>query len=206
MILTDKSIRKLVMQENKKVKPLIENFKETSLQSESYDLSIGNYVYYFDENVRTITLDNQQEIDSIYHDEDISIKGYTMSPGEYILISLDEMINLPDTISAHIRPRTRFTRLGLIVSDQHCNSSYSGNLKLGLYNATKYAITIKPGIKIAQIVFDELKEKPSDEKLYRNRKDAAYQDEKSFLGARLDPEITEKAEEAFQKILGELRG
>lgn len=203
MILTDQSIRKLVQIKFEDQKPLIENFREESLQSESYDLSVGEYVYRFDSQVRTLGLDDQSEIDKIYCEVSIKDAEYILQPKEYILVSIDERINLPDTISAHIRPRTRFTRLGLIVSDQHCNSSYCGNLKIGLYNATNYAIKIRQGIRIAQMIFEELKEVPSNEKLYRNKPKtkAVYHAEKDFLGAKMDQEILDKAEKLYQELL-----
>ena len=70
----------------------------------------------------------------------------------------------------------------MLVSDQHCNSTYEGNLKIGLFNATNYAIKILPGVRVAQIVFEELKTKPSDEKLYKNKVNAVYQNEQEFIG------------------------
>lgn len=111
------------------------------------------------------------------------------------------MIRLQDNLTAHIRPRTRFTRLGLIVSDQHCNSTYEGNLKIGLFNATDYAIKIFPGVRVAQIVFEELKEKPSSEKQYRNKVTAAYQHEKQFIGGVAAEDFNRIVSSAVEKLL-----
>ena len=44
-------------------------------------------------------------------------------------------------------------------------------------------------MKIAQIVFEELKSTPSEEKLYMNKSDAAYQGEEDFRGAKLDQNL-----------------
>lgn len=62
---------------------------------------------------------------------------------------------MPDDITVHLRPKTRYTRLGLLVTDQHCNSTYSGHLRIGLFNATEYPIHIYPGYTIAQLVFEK---------------------------------------------------
>ena len=76
---------------------------------------------------------------------------------------------MPDDITVHLRPKTRYTRLGLLVTDQHCNSTYSGHLRIGLFNATEYPIHIYP------------------EKLYKNREDVHYQNENgAFRGAKFD--------------------
>ena len=203
MILTDKEIRKLCIDTKfqRNSESLISPFSETALQSESYDLAIGNMVAVLKKEVKCISLYDQNDIDSMYEERELSISGYTISPKEYLLVSLSEKINLPDNITAHIRPRTKFTRLGLLVSDQHCNSTYTGNLKIGLFNATDYAIKIYPGIRIAQMVFEELKSRPSEMKQYKNKKNAAYQNEEKFIGAKLSDEFEEKVLDTVNLLL-----
>ncbi|WMI80886.1 dCTP deaminase [Anaerotignum sp. MB30-C6] len=199
MVLTDKQIREMCVEGNEK---LITPFQENALQSESYDLSIGTQISVLKKEVRCIDLEKQNEIDKIYESIEIDSSGYVLSPQEYILITLKEQINLPSSLTAHIRPRTRFTRLGLIVSDQHCNSTYSGILKLGLFNATNYAIKITPNLRVAQIVFEELKEIPSEEKLYKNKENAVYQNEEHFIGAKFSDEVNKYIDEAVGILLG----
>ena len=203
MILTDKEIRKLCMdtKAKKNDKSLIFPFSEEALQSESYDLAIGTDIAVLKKEVKCISLYDQDDIDNMYEEIDLSIAGYTISPKEYLLVSLNEKINLPDNITAHIRPRTKFTRLGLLVSDQHCNSTYMGNLKIGLFNATDYAIKIYPGIRIAQMVFEELKSRPSEMKQYKNKKNAAYQNEEKFIGAKLSDEFEAKVLDTVNLLL-----
>lgn len=199
MILTDKEIRSLCV--GKDVS-MIDFFEETSLQSESYDLSIGDKIATLRKETFCINIDNQDEIDMIYEEKTLDDNGYILSPHEYILVKIKERITLPENITAHIRPRTRYTRLGLLISDQHCNSTYSGFLQLGFYNATNYAIKILPSMKIAQIVFEELKSIPSKEKQYRNKKNAAYQNEADFKGADFSNEFNEKVDQAIKVLLG----
>ena len=74
-----------------------------------------------------------------------------------MLVSLGETIKVPNNLTVHLRPKTRYTRLGLIVSDQHCNSTYTGHLRIGLFNATEYPIRIHTGFAIAQLVFEEMR-------------------------------------------------
>lgn len=201
MILTDKDIRALCIDNQPEGRKLISPFFEDALQSESYDLAIGDRIAVLKKEVRCIDVTNQKNIDSIYNEQQLPEKGYVISPKEYVLVSLQETISLPDNLTAHIRPRTRFTRLGLIVSDQHCNSTYEGNLKIGLFNATDYAIKIFPGVRVAQIVFEELKEKPSSEKQYRNKVTAAYQHEKQFIGGVAAEDFNRIVSSAVEKLL-----
>ena len=199
MVLTDKQIRKLCDGYNGN---LISPFNENSLQSESYDLSIGKEISVLKKEVRCIDIEKEKDLENIYEINYMQSSGYILSPKEYVLVELKEKITLPDNITAHIRPRTKFTRLGLIVSAQHCNSTYSGVLRLGLFNATDYAIKIKPNVKIAQIVFEELKEIPSENKLYKNKKDASYQNEKDFRGPKFSNEFYESVEKTVNRIIG----
>lgn len=197
MVLTDKQIRDLCNSSK-----LISPFVEEDLQSESYDLSIGKEISTFKNDVRYIDLANQDEIDKSYVTTILPDSGYELLPKEYIMVELKETITLPNNLTAHIRPRTKFTRVGLLVSDQHCNSTYSGVLRLGLFNATNSVIKIQPGLKIAQIVFEELKEIPTEDKLYMNKKNASYQNETEFIGGKFTDEVKQYVNEAVDILLG----
>lgn len=203
MILTDKDIRALCIGDKKKkvTGGMITPFSEEALQSESYDLSIGNSIVTLGKEIRVVDITNQEEIDSIYKEVVLSQAGYIIFPKEYVLVTLKEKIALPENITAHIRPRTRFTRLGLLVSDQHCNSTYSGKLQIGLFNATECAIKVYPGTRIAQMVFEELKSKPSEEKLYKNKPDAIYQNEEKFIGGAATDEFNKTVNDALSFLL-----
>ena len=182
MILCDNSIRKLVKEQS-----IIEPFNEEKLQSESYDVTIGEKITVMKKEIHCIDLLNQSSIDTIYDEINLDKSGYVISPKEYLLISLKEKITVPEGITAHIRNKTRFVRLGLLIADQHCNSTYSGHLRLGVFNATDYPIKIYPGLSIAQIVFETLDGKPTEEKLYSNKTNARYQNENGkFIGAKFD--------------------
>ena len=197
MILSDVDIRKCIENGATLIKP----FCEERLRGASYDLSMSNKIAVFKKQVRTIQLNSQAEIDSIYNQKELTSAGYTLDPGEYVLVTLAEELNIPVTMVAHIRPRTKFSRLGLIVSAQHCNPGYSGILQLGIYNASPNAITITPGLNIAQVVFEELKTEPSVEKQYQNQKDAAYMGEHEFRGAVFGKsELSPEAQKLFDEL------
>lgn len=182
MVLTDKRIRELAEKNH-----LISPFEEDHLQSESYDVTIGTELVVMKKEIRCIDISKQDSIDDIYQNINIAKEGYIISPKEYIFMSLAENIKLPNNITAHLRPKTRYTRLGLLVSNQHCNSTYAGHLWIGLFNATEYPIRIYAGFTIAQLVFEELDGIPSEEKLYENKENAHYQNEYDvFRGANFD--------------------
>ena len=198
MVLTDKQIKILCEKEN-----MIFPFEKNNLQSESYDLSIGNFVYVSNNNLRELDLKSESTIERLFREIEISDSGFLLGPKEYILVSLKEKLNIPENINAHIRPRTRFTRAGILVNAQHLNSTYSGILRIGLCNLLNVPIRIYRDLKICQIVFDELKEVPTTQKQYRNKENAIYQNEKDFISSKLDPELQKEVKEALKRILGE---
>ena len=79
-------------------------------------------------------------LENLYKEVKIEDNGFLINPKEYILVSLNETLNILEKINAHIRPRTRFVRAGPYVSTQHCNSTYSGNLKIGVLNFLNISI------------------------------------------------------------------
>jgi len=207
MILTDKEIRDRVINyqnystkyPKKEAKKLIEGFDENSLQSASFDVSITDKIHIFAGSFDIIDSHIQQDIDKMYEEVSIS-NGYIIAPKEYILVTLNEKFNMPIDLTAHMRPRTRFTRLGLTISDQHMNPTYSGKLQVGVFNSTQFAIKIYPGTKIGQLIFEELTDTPTEEKWYSNDVKAEYQDEGDFIGAKVSKEIMAVVDEEYNKL------
>lgn len=92
MILTDKDIRALCTNEKKSTAGMINPFFEESLQSESYDLAIGKRIAVLKKEVRCIDITDQNKIDSIYDEMELPASGYVLSPKEYVLVSLREIL------------------------------------------------------------------------------------------------------------------
>ena len=194
MILTDKEIRRRVEQDN-----LIEGFIEENLQSASYDITIGNKIQRFKNEFKRISLNDKKSIDEAYEEVDICY-GYDLRPNEFVLVQLREKFNMPTDLTSHIRPRTSFIRLGLMLSAQHLNPTYQGFLHLGLHNASPYVIELRPNLIVGQIVFEELASTPSEYKWYKNKKNHKYQDEEGFTGSKIYNEVEIEADEAYKKL------
>lgn len=197
MILNDKEIKKLVKSDN-----LIVPFDDKFLQSESYDLHIGNYIYILKNSTTILDLGRTETLENVYTEEVLSEKGFLIAPKQFVLVSLKETISLTDTITAHIRPRTRFIRAGIYVSSQHCNSTYSGQLRIGICNLQERPVRIYPNIGICQILFEELVEAASKEKQYKNKYNAKYQNEEEFRGPMIDEEFNREVDNIVTYFLG----
>lgn len=185
--------------EENKCKPLIENFNERQLQAVSYDVSISNCILKATECSGVINIENKHETDSLFEEKDIT-RGYDLRSNEYIIVRLNEKINMPDDLAGHLRPRTSLNKIGLIITSQHINPSYNGNLQFGLMNMSKSTIRIVPGIGIGQLVFEELSEQVKPEVLYRNKNNAKYQGEDGFVKSKIYEEIDSKFMEYLNNL------
>ena len=142
MLLSDQEIKKLAKEDG-----MITPFEERNLQSVSYDITAGNIARVFNRLSDPIDL-NDKEIDIT--------DGYLIKPNEYMLVKSGEKYTLPDDIAAYARPRTTLSRLGLILTPQHFNPSFSGYIYYGLLNVTPNILKIYPGTSIGQIVFEKV--------------------------------------------------
>ncbi len=198
MILCDRMIKECCLNSNA---PLLDPFSEDQLQSASYDVSMSGNIAVLKRIGRAIDPTDKSDLADMYQEIEIGADGYLFSPGEYLLAELTEMVRLPSQMAAHIRPRTRFTRAGILVAGQHCNPTYAGKLYIGLHNAGPNPVLLWPGLKIAQLVFEELSDEP--DMLYANKKNAAFQNERSFRGARFgEAGWSEEQKKIYQNILG----
>ena len=180
MVLMEKDIRESALREQD---PLIVPFREERLQGASYDVCLSGQLAVFKKGTQTIDIESCDSL-ALYEEYTIE-EGYVLEPKEYILAQLQETLHIPENWTAHIRPRTRFTRLGLLVAGQHCNPTYSGQLYIGLFNASPNAIRIRKNTVIAQVVFEQLSGTPQRDKLYENKENAAYMNESGFRGSVL---------------------
>ncbi len=202
MILIDEEILDLSSSE----KPLISPFHESRLRGASYDVTIGSTIQSITSTSGVVDLNVQNELNQLYVKRDIS-DGFIIKPGQFVLAPLNEVITLPDDVIARVMPRTRFTRLGLLISSQFCNPSYSGRLSIGIQNVSPNNIRIVPGLSVAQLVFEKLSKCPTEERLYRNQSTSAYHNESGFIGAVFDDvELSPSAKALYERMRADLIG
>ena len=203
MVLSDRDLRARMAGDVQLITPFI----ESQLQAASYDLSLSNRISVCSSTGSVISLNDDAAVEQAFRPTTISEQGYVLQPGQFILVQVNETIHVPVDLCAHIRPRTRFTRLGLLVTPQHCNPGYSGRLSLGLYNAGLNAVRLVPGLKIAQVVYETLTSVPSEEKQYQNKTEAAYHNETDLRGAVFSAaELSPEAKDLYEKLREDLLG
>ena len=175
MLLSDQEIKKLAKEDG-----MITPFEERNLQSVSYDITAGNIARVFNRLSDPIDLNDKENIKLTYCEIDIT-DGYLIKPNEYILVKSGEKYTLTDDIAAYARPRTTLSRLGLILTSQHINPSFSGYIYYGLLNVTPNILKIYPGTSIGQIVFEKVCGALDKKNLYKNKTSAQYQNENEFI-------------------------
>lgn len=179
MIFNGNDIKKLIEE-----KELIKNCDNNFIGSSSCDISMSSNIYKIKKSFNPIDLSNPEVIDNMY--EKVEIKDeYLFKPQEIIFVALNEKLKMPTNIVAHVRPRTSLSRLGIIINFQHINAGYEGILNLSMYNSSPNSYILKPGLRIGQIVFEEITDGITDDLIYGNEALSLYQHEDGSVGSRI---------------------
>ncbi|MCQ2013817.1 dCTP deaminase [Clostridium butyricum] len=160
MILVDKNIKELVNYGEL----IVLNYKEENVKSISYDLTIGSIIKPKENDDETT-----EEVDS-----------YTLNPGDFIFIKTSEKLKIPTNILGRIAEKNSLIRTGLVVSGPHYQPGHTTYAFLKVCNTSYNKITINKEDKIAQIIFEELKEIP--ETPYNIDSSSSFNNEDTYKG------------------------
>lgn len=152
MVLTDRDIK-----ERTKTDLGIEPFDYSCVQPSSYDLHLMNEVLVFD-NYQAAEIDVRQKID-VTRRVEIPQDGFVLHPGEFILGSTVETLKIPNNLAAILEGKSSLGRIGLVVhaTAGFVDPGYEGQLTFDMFNISRLPIRIYEGMKIAQLVFMEMK-------------------------------------------------
>ncbi len=154
MILSDKSIKEKIKKGSITIKP----FKEEFLQPASYDLHLDKYFLVFNKEEIGI-LDVKEKPKKLMREIVANEKdGFIIHPGEFVLANIVEVTGVDNMHVGRLEGKSSLGRIGLII---HATAGFldPGNklrLTLELANVSPIPIKIYPGMKIAQIAFEEL--------------------------------------------------
>lgn len=101
---------------------------------------------------------------------------FKLMPGQSVLVSTIESLNLPNDVAVLIKDKSSLMRKGLAVVQGYVDPGFRGNLTLRIQNTEKRYIPLHYGQKIAQLVF--VKTEPTE------GYDGHYQDSKGVVKAR----------------------
>ena len=85
-------------------------------------------------------------------------RPFILHPGEFVLGATLERISLPDDLVARLDGKSSLGRLGLQVHSTAglADPGFTGQITLELSNMTRLPISLYPGMRVAQLVFEML--------------------------------------------------
>lgn len=148
MILSDKTILKMMDEGTLKISPL----EEGQVQPASVDIRLGNtFSIVEDSPSGIITLENEIKYKTITTDT------YILLPNQFVLATTMEYFDLPNDLTAFVEGRSSLGRMGLFIQNAGwVDPGFKGEITLELYNANRCAIELKAGRRVGQLVFAKM--------------------------------------------------
>ena len=153
-VLADRDIRTALQEKRIRIDP----FDEDCLQPSSVDLHLDRDFRVF-HNPRYARIDPREEQRDLT--ELTSIEGeapFILHPGEFVLGSTLEWVELPDDLVARLEGKSSLGRLGLLIHSTagYVDPGWKGTLTLELSNVANLPIALYFGMRIGQISFFEM--------------------------------------------------
>lgn len=94
---------------------------------------------------------------------DISIDGFMLNPGQFVLSEVMEKLTLCPTIGARLEGRSTNARFGLAIHSTAptVHPTYSGHLTLEISNLGELPVILHAGFAVAQLIFERLESPPA---------------------------------------------
>lgn len=149
MVLSDRDLAK----ELANGRLVVEPYDERMLQPSSIDVRLDRYFRVF-VNSKYTHIDpavQQDELTSLVEVDDD--EPFVLHPGEFVLGSTFERLQLPDDLAGRLEGKSSLGRLGLLTHSTagFIDPGFAGHITLELSNAANLPITLWPGMKIGQL-------------------------------------------------------
>lgn len=158
MLLNDARIIEYVERDYLSIRP----FSEERVQPASYDIGLGNTFAVLNishawRGFPTIIRPWEKQ-DDLYRW--VETDEFVLHPGKFCLASSEEHVSIPPYLAAQVGGKSSLGRLGLIVhaTAGFIDPGFEGDVTLELGNVGELPIALRPGMPIAQLVFEELVE------------------------------------------------
>jgi dCTP deaminase len=132
---------------------VVEPYDAKMLQPSSIDVRLDRFFRVFD-NTRYTHIDpsiQQDELTSLV--EANGEEPFVLHPGEFVLGSTFERVELPDDLAGRLEGKSSLGRLGLLTHSTagFIDPGFCGHITLELSNVANLPITLWPGMKIGQL-------------------------------------------------------
>lgn len=148
MILSDKTISDLLADGRLQIAPLTPE----QIQPASVDIRLGStFSVVEDSPAGVIGLDHEITYKTITSDT------YVLLPNQFVLATTMEYFSLPEDLTAFVEGRSSLGRMGLFIQNAGwVDPGFQGEITLELYNANRFAIELKAGRRVGQLVFAQM--------------------------------------------------
>jgi dCTP deaminase len=175
MILSDADIARRLDDGDLVIDPLSD--PELQIQPASVDLRLGrSFLEFQHANIPYIHPDAEGEVDEYVEETTVPEDGeYILHPGDFVLGSTKERVEIPADLIAHVEGRSSLGRLAVVVHATAglCDPGYEGQITLELSNLGRAPVALTPGMRISQLTFTELK--TPAERPYGEERGSKYQ-------------------------------
>jgi dCTP deaminase len=205
MILSDADIAARLDSGDLVIEPIED--RDLQIQPASIDLRLGREFLEFKRtNIPCIHPDRGEEVDdyvtkttvpmgpggeqttlsSGYDADDRFESGeFILHPGDFVLGTTIERVEIPDDLIAHVEGRSSLGRLAIVVHATAgiIDPGYRGQVTLELSNLGSAPVALTPGMRISQLTFTELK--TPAERPYGEERGSKYQDQTGPQASRI---------------------
>ena len=195
MILSDRDIRRRLEEGGLVVDPLGD--PELQIQPASIDLRLGNEFLEFERsNIPCIHPESEEETEEDTRRRVVeSGDEYVLHPGDFVLGTTYETVEIPDDLVARVEGRSSLGRLAVVVhaTAGFVDPGYRGQITLELSNLGTAPVALRPEeMRISQIVLTELSS-PA-ETPYGDERGSKYQDQDGPTASRIGNDEEWKSE------------
>ena len=151
MVLSDHTIKEELAAGRIVIDPL----GDGCIQPASVDLHLDQNLLVF-RNSRRPFIDVRQDMSDLTEMEEIDRETpFMLHPGEFVLASTLEEIELPDDLVARLEGKSSLGRIGLLIHSTagYVDPGWKGHLTLELSNVSNLPVTLYYGMKIGQLSF-----------------------------------------------------
>jgi dCTP deaminase len=191
MILSDTDILARLHEGDLVIDPLDD--VDQQVQPASVDLRLGaEFLEFQRTNIPCIHPTREGEV-SDYIAETVVPDGeeFILHPGDFVLGTTRERIEMPADLVANVEGRSSLGRLAVVVhaTAGFVDPGYRGQVTLELSNLGTAPVALTPGMRVSQLVFTELSS--SADRPYGSDRGSKYQDQQGPQASRIgdDPEF-----------------
>jgi dCTP deaminase len=198
MILADTDILARLGDGDLVIEPLAD--VDMQVQPASVDLRLGSEFLEFQRtNISCIHPGDEAEVDEYISETHVADgEDFILHPGDFVLGTTRERVEIPDDLVAHVEGRSSLGRLAIVVHATAglADPGYEGQITLELSNLGNAPVALTPGMRISQLTFTELTS-PA-ERPYGAERGSKYQGQDGPQASRIgdDPEFVGEATEA----------